>query len=438
MPHVSLHPSPTTPPFGMKRKRSQSLHSTLSQIAPEELQSLRAELPTPQAPRSPSPGSEVLPLTIENLQRIPGSPPLHLHSPRTMSSPEKKSAGSTATYDLYKASLIMNRHGLFTKEGEAIPSVVQAAVKEVRMASFNKMRPESAQKIMKNFIEHRGRNEWSSFIPFWIKMYKSTAQKEDPTGAGKETFSDFEEQGLDIIYDQLFVQEDAFKIKCDNKADQEIIDAIPKVQTPKPDATFGVKAEVFTEQEMVVNTAWMRSAGIAKGIWHPFSLLEYKGDDGNFNLSVLQARAGGSRVVQANRKNRSEAGLLDLETPGIDVSTIAISFCISTTMAKMYVHYAEVSANSSHRTTYIMQEVERYWPDRQDGLTALRMDIERIFDWGTLNRLNGPGGVKATLKAYTDKLNKAKPKQSDQSNKAAKASEGASAGQSSRSSKYIL
>ncbi|KAI4174051.1 MAG: hypothetical protein LQ343_002615 [Gyalolechia ehrenbergii] len=398
--------------------------STSPQIAPEEFPLPKVGPPTPSAPQAPPPLTAALPLTAENLQRLPGSPPRHAESDSTMPS-GKKGTGSTSSddNDIYKAHKLLDQHGMFlVKTGEKLlPPAVAEAVRKAMSASFDEMRPSSAQKIITNFAKNFGRNETTNFIDFWMRMYKHTSKKKDVTEPGKLMDSDWDDQGLDINFDQFFEETGVSVLKWEDPEDQKLIDGLDNVKRPKPDAVFGIRETAFTERQMKANMLLQRWAGVSKGTWHLSGLVEYKGDNGLLALAMIQALRAGSTLVAASRSMMEQAGMLKSTTPGVDAANIIFSFCITPACAFLYVHWAVVSNDPAHHTRYYMQEVERYWPDKEEGLRALRQAMERIYDWGTLERLNGTNGVKDMLDNFMNKPNKQ-----------SKHTEGSSAGAASR------
>ncbi|KAL8942251.1 MAG: hypothetical protein Q9216_001776 [Gyalolechia sp. 2 TL-2023] len=381
----------------MKRKRSHSLD-----IALEDITLHTVGPPTPPATQTPLSRTGALPLTTENLLRLPGSPPRQDESESTMSPvkslPSSKGTSGTAP-DIGRALLLLSQHGLHYVGGVpgSLPHEVAEAVTQAMQTSFNEMRSASAEKIIKGLTKNKGRSELTTFFNFWTKLHKESYQKKDPDEVDKFLEAEWIDQGLDVNMDQEFTMSGVSALKWENPADQKLMDAIPDVQIPKPDVCFGIDNTIFTPVERATNTILLEWAWISKHIWHAFALIEYKGDQ-PIDLAEIQALRGGSTLVEVTRAMWAKAKMLDLEAPGIDASSIIFSFCMTNRFATLYVHWAEVDGDEARHTRYYMSPVREYFCTNHQDLKNLRQDLERILDWGTLNRLNGPKGVREMLK----------------------------------------
>lgn len=363
----------------------------------------------PEAPPSPI---EAVPLTAKNLKRLPGSPPREEELDSTISTSTDCGA------NIFKAHELLEQHGLFLLPAGQLPPAVSEAVRKAMSVSFDEMRPPSAQKIIEDFAKNRGRNEFTHFFDFWRRMYKDISPKKDMDDVDKLVDSDWRAQGLDINLDQLFEETAVSQLTFEDPVDQKLIDGIKKLQRPKPDATFGVHKKVFTKHQAAANGLLQRWAGISTGIWQVFGLVEYKSDTRVLAVAIIQALRAASALVAAIRTMIEQAGMLDSKATGIDAINIIFSFCIHPEKAKLCVHWAEAADDAVNHTEYYMQEVRHYLPGTEDGLKALRQDMERVFDWGTLDRLEG---VKVMLETFIHKPNKQ-----------ARQKEGSSAGGASR------
>ncbi|KAI4152236.1 MAG: hypothetical protein L6R39_001859 [Caloplaca ligustica] len=315
-------------------------------------------------------------------------------------SKEGQSSSSSKPMDIDQGFRLLKAHGMIYNRGDlsAIPATVNDAIKEVMSSSFRTMGSASAEIIIQELSENLGSNETSFAIDFWKRLNKNTFVKIE---SSKIVENDWAFQGLVMKYDQQFALRGPSTLDAQDPKEKTLIDTLPKVQHPKPDMTFGVREKLgtrifFTADEMNANGKVTDYADISKGILHPFLIMEYANAK-PLILCELQALRAGSTLVWSNRVMREKAKMVNLKAPGVDSTSIIFSFCIDPEVAKLFVHFAIVDPKG--RTTYHMKEVKRYWPNQKAGLKDLRQDEERILDWGTLNRLNGKGGIKEMLQS---------------------------------------
>ncbi|KAL8746881.1 MAG: hypothetical protein Q9184_007684 [Pyrenodesmia sp. 2 TL-2023] len=378
----------------MKRKRTQSPEST------------------------PSPRTPPLPLTYENLTRLPGSPPRTANSDSTM-----------PKVNAFKAAFILEMHGLKIENG-GLPSPVADKVAGILGFKSEEMTTDSAKKIINKLIKNRGKNELSVMHPFWNKLYKETYRKKGAVGEGNQAESEWADQGLDMVYDQVFEGPGVSELDIENPDDAKVIEAIPDMKKPKPDILFGIHGDNFTFKQKQANATEMHYAGISPGLWHPFCVDEDKGTNGSIEESELQSLRASSTLVAAIRTMMEHAGMLDPEKHGVDASNIIFSFCVTAPIAKLFVHYAVVGEDEPGRTVYHMKQISDYSPEREADLKRFRSNLEQILDWGTLARRTARGGIDEMLEKI---MTRPKPSAAQGTpNKVAKSAQGSSAGEKSR------
>ncbi|KAI4113368.1 MAG: hypothetical protein LQ345_005637 [Seirophora villosa] len=410
----------------MKRTRSERSDSTSSQVQPEELALPDSDFLAPEVIRSSSPELDSLPLTAENLQQLPGSPLRQSESVSTM--PKAESSSATPSLDQWGDVLtVLEQHGMFLVEGATakLPHQVVVAVDAILGASsFNQMRSKSAERIIDKVIVNGGTNETSMLSDLWLGLYNGKSMKHIQVETVEH---EWEEQGLAVRRDAQFIQRGPSVL--DPKTDKILFDAIPDVKHPKPDITFGLYDKIgtmkfFNEDEMSANVILNGIAQLLPSTFHLFAIWEQKKAK-PIELSQVQALRGGSSLVWSSRTMQARAGMRDLKQPGIDTENIFFSFCGNTNMIRLFVHYAEV--DTSGRPKYIMQRIRQHMLDDKSNVKAVRLDLERILDWGTLTRLTGPRGVRAMLaKVYPGAPGE--PGEPGNPPKVAKSSHGTSAG----------
>lgn len=327
-------------------------------------------------------------------------------------------------------------HGMYLKDKEfyqSHPELIETVNKIMNKESQTEMRPESAEKIIKNVQRLATRTERKFFEEFWNRLFKDTHPVKEVDGDGKWVTTEWDVQGLDNNPDSQFALRGISALNPSSELHRKILKELPRVQHPKPDQAFGVAEHMFSDDENRINALYQNWTGISSGMYHTFSVIEFKGYGGSMVEAENQSLRAGSALVEVNRALRNEAKMQALDKPGVDTSSIAFSFCMTTETAKLFVHWAKVGEKADEMTKYIMSELRQYILTSDKDLTELRRDVERVLDWGTIDRLRGPSGVRALLKNIIHiKSQPSQPSQPDNSNKAAKHSENSSAGQESR------
>ncbi|KAL8942252.1 MAG: hypothetical protein Q9216_001777 [Gyalolechia sp. 2 TL-2023] len=408
----------------MKRRRS----SQSSVIAPEDLPLPEFEPPTPQAPKSVISESRALPLTSENLQLVPGSPPQQQRSRSSIpiDAKSKASVGSGTSCTPFEVRAFLGVHGMYLEDRGFLqehPALIEVVDRILNRESKTDMRPESAEKIIKDVEKLALRKEPKFFESFWHRLFKDSHPVKDKTEDGKWVAVEWNVQGLDNNPNQEFRIGGVTALDPQNDLHEKILKEVPKVQHPKPDQAFGVDEAVFSKDENRINSVYINFAGISEGMYHTFSIKEFKGYGGSMVEAENQALRAGSILVEVNIFLWDKAGLRQISETGADLSTIAFSFCMTTETAKLFLHWAKVEAGM---TKYTMSPLRQYMLGREDDLRELRRDIDRVLDWGTIDHLHGPCGVRNVLKQIA--LNMSRPRESGASNKSAKHNEGSLAG----------
>ncbi|KAL9028915.1 MAG: hypothetical protein Q9196_002777 [Gyalolechia fulgens] len=329
--------------------------------------------------------------------------------------PRSTESSKTDLANTLRLFRILETHGMCFKNKalHSLPSAIDKAVKKViRQDSSGDMRSVSAKKIIQQLALNKGLNETKIFHDFWRRLFKDLHTVPDSDHPGQSVDEDCL-QGLQSTMNQLFNVGGVSVLKCDDKLDQELIDKLPQVKVPKPDIVYGIHHDHFSSIEKKAIELLAPWSIIANGVDFAFLVDEFKGD-GTMEEAEAQDLRASSSVVNANRQIQNKAGMPDLDAIGVDASNIVFSFCAVPTLAKLYVHWAEVNvgADGKVETKFMMQALKSYCIDEQDGVKLMRRDLESILDWGTLARRNGSGGVKAVLeKIVSDKAKR--PSESD-------------------------
>ncbi|KAI4140664.1 MAG: hypothetical protein LQ341_003755 [Variospora aurantia] len=301
--------------------------------------------------------------------------------------------------DFYEAFELLKDNQISINKGprKELPSTVAKAVQHVMSTDFTEMQSSKADRAIAALVRAQGANDVTVFISFWHALYNGDSQKKtNIDGVGILEDIEWSERGASINRSQEFEGPGLFSLDYNDRAGKRLASAL---STPKPQITVGLHASVFTPAEMEANRAATQWAQLSALCWHSFLLFESQcGENTTIELAEVRALRAGSALVKANQQLKAEAGMFGLGGRHHDESTIVFSFCLTPSLCKLYVHWASIEyVGDESQVNYHMQQTQRYLPDEQDSWINMRQDLERILDWGTSSRLDGPGGVREIL-----------------------------------------
>ena len=188
----------------------------------------------------------------------------------------------------------------------------------------------------------------------------------------------------------------------------------PRVATPRPDICYGLQNCAFTEAEQLVNSAHSLFACVSKDCFHAFFLVECKLV--KIEDAENQIARGGATLVYARRSfnGQDPERACKQKRLGADLESFAFSLVLTPSIARLFLHWAEVapslsqSATPPHETVndidcrvvYHTTALTNFIFKPPAGVSSflyggspnmnpveqLRHDINNILDWGTLQR----------------------------------------------------
>ncbi|KAI4086019.1 MAG: hypothetical protein LQ344_007919 [Seirophora lacunosa] len=309
---------------------------------------------------------------------------------------------SDSPIDINAALVLLDRNRMYIEKGacSTLPSTVAEALLPVMSTNFTEMQSPRVDIAVERLIQCQLHNANTTFTCFFEDLYEGfrglSQKKINHDGVERLEHIDWRQRGLKYEISGNFDKTGSFPIRYHNDKDEALATAL---HMPSPRTSFGISERVFNDAEMQANRSLSEWAGIAQSCWHTFLIFECAfGPNTSFELAEVRALRAGSTLVNADRRMKKRVGMLYSDERGIDGSTIVFSFCLTPTLWKLYVHWASFDVNHTvYRTRYHMNQIKRYLPDEQDSWISMRQDFERILDWGTSSRLNGPGGVREML-----------------------------------------
>jgi hypothetical protein len=284
----------------------------------------------------------------------------------------------------------MKRYRLFgLAEGNAalashedFKTMVQSIVTGDRLSS---MKPESQEKFMKNRAKLITGNEStlvSKLMPILVRDSRTVNSQGD-------LVRDWDHDNLDANDNQEFIR--GFVPIPDVRQDQvlaKLLEKSPGMKNPKPDITYGLAPEAFTEEELVANETYAPITGISPRILHPFLIFEWKSERGTMEEARYQARRGGAALVNARRQLNALANCSDSNGP--DWNSFVFSCVLDPNVAYIHVHWCE---RKNDQLSWYMSKVSGHLVDEEYDIKILRRNIDNILDWGVLNRVQEIKGV---------------------------------------------
>ena len=359
---------------------------------------------------------------------------------------------------LHNNKLLVNEH----KETDLHKQVLEKAEQILQGERGSEMRPGSLEDIVHVQKEEATSNEMTFLVEFWKTLVRKRRHVRpskmqtlgsplDQEIAG-ETYSDAEDTTVDAdnggqceetnnAADDLSDPEawterlwDKDHLKCNWAADfrsqsvprlraadgqasavlAKLLGKYPRLKTPRPDLTYGLKRSAFTEEEQQINDTSPTFSEVSNKCFHAYFIVECK-TDGRIEDAENQACRGGATLVNARRQFDNECSAQG-GAVGADLSSIVFSLVLIPSLAHLYVHWAEVKAakrsanKEQEEVVYHMTLVETYSLMKRGGkeLQRLRHDINNIFDWGTLKRKQE---IQDVMKTLTDEIQQSSKKQ---------------------------
>ena len=321
--------------------------------------------------------------------------------------PDRTKTSSTFSFTpikdthLNQLRLIFDLNNLYVKDnaaGREYAALITQAKEIINGGRESAVKTESRTKLMKNQNRMLIMNEDT----FMIKMlgsligsgrYIQPSQSKDEKGkdAVQNTAGicdclkrDWIDDGLDFNANQEFHKTRVPSLEITNgPVHSQLLDALPRIKTPKPDRVFGLLLEAFGPEDCLILATCSKQTSLTLGLYHFFFLIEAKVSSGDMVEAMYRACRGGAALSNAMRE------LILISDPQIakdkiEPQTIVFSLTIGPEYAKLWIHWAEIDPGK--QTRFQMQSIAKYWVDETNDVRKLRHDIDNILDWGTFTR----------------------------------------------------
>lgn len=151
----------------------------------------------------------------------------------------------------------------------------------------------------------------------------------------------------------------------------------------RPDYIYGIQREMFPiPDEDALPPAVTTLLEIARGMHHPFLLIEGKAGQGSSAEAENQACRGGATLVNAARMLKAIVGL-EQSTIGADPASFLFSVTMSPNTLDIWVHWCHFDGREER---FHMNNVASWTLKRPNTLWEIRQMLHNILEWGANNR----------------------------------------------------
>ncbi|KAK4692722.1 hypothetical protein P7C71_g4540, partial [Lecanoromycetidae sp. Uapishka_2] len=313
---------------------------------------------------------------------MPMAPPITPSKSSTSASAKPNNIGGIRRV-LYDNNLVIDDEDAFERCSE-IRSAALGIIQGDRNSGMQPGSHKELQAIRKTFATA---NELTFLVELWACLLHKMRdiQPLDPQGRIGWITQAWRKDHLRVNWGADFLCDSVPAIrKPDDKVLAKLLDSLPRVQNPRPDLVYGLRAEAFEETARRIHHTCNRYTVLSADLYDAFFLVEVKSAEGTIEDAENQCCRGGAAMIYARSKFNAQA--TTAKTPlGADLHSIAFSLALVPSKAHLFVHWAEVREND---VIYHMNLINSYDFRSPSGgsFAELRHDIDNVLDWGTLKR----------------------------------------------------
>ena len=164
--------------------------------------------------------------------------------------------------------------------------------------------------------------------------------------------------------------------------------AIQTICEPKPDVAYGYTLQGFTPSQQITQrstvngTKLSKFSRLAKDLYWPFLVVEFKAPavGGNIYVAENQCAGGGSASLLASQTLHSIASQANDSADLTD--SVAYSAAIDGAAANLQVHWYDAGDE-----TYCLERIHHYDLNRPEDIQKFQLHTKNIVNWGVSSRL---------------------------------------------------
>ena len=317
------------------------------------------------------------------------------------SSKQARDAASTATSENIAAMLdILERHHYYLANEDVEAQnqgFISNAAELVSEDRNSPMQPDQKRWVKESYALAHRRNEATFLANFWsdlITKTRTVQEWENLPRTSREWLAD----GVFANYDQEFLKDSVDEIKSSGNNEQLLLDAMPKVKTPKPDLLYGLLPEgSWSKEETAAIHRFARHSMPSYKLLAPWFLVEGKSYSGSMEEGEVQAMRGGAALNASFRRLDKEAGTV-FKGDGPDERSMVYSLVFGPLYARINIHWAHLKGGEV--VAYYTHRLKWYIMANQDAWEEVRKAVHNILDWGAKERR---AMVKKILEAIVEK-----------------------------------
>ncbi len=183
---------------------------------------------------------------------------------------------------------------------EKFPGVRDIATEVVKGARDpnSAMQPESLSAIQDTRKEFATANELTFLVELWKVLLHDSRSVKTMSSMDKAEWikQAWKQDHLRTNWAADFVRASVPKLaKPSDAVYAKFLDSLPRVKFPKPDLTYGLKADAFTEREQLINDTFGEHSMLSTALYHAFFIVEVRALKALLKTRKINAAALGLR-----------------------------------------------------------------------------------------------------------------------------------------------
>ena len=189
----------------------------------------------------------------------------------------------------------------------------------------------------------------------------------------------WEDEYIIGVWDSPFISNALSGILGQNATkDKVTFDPTNIMSIPKPDITYGLMRDAFTEPQLRVLDRYVDLYNVHPFAISAFLVVECKSYNKNIAYAEIQAQRAGAALVCAQRQINHLTNCLH-DKGEMDLRSIVFSLCIDLNCAKLNVHFITIQKDGLR---YHHHNIKGYSFVQRNSFEDLRHDLWNIMDWG--------------------------------------------------------
>ena len=361
---------------------------------------------------------------------------------------------STTSHSVTSMYRVLEKNHIYISNLEAEErgtTLIEGARMIVKGDRDSVMKEDKARELRRTAMKHACDNELTFLVNVWKKFLdveedtravktRADGELEDPEAAIQWIETAWQKDNMKCNWSADFVRGSVPKLLIKDKALKLLVDNAPRVKNPKPDLTYGLHQDAFTDLNQEIND--MQGAGLSQNLYHPFFVIEAKSSNNPLTEAVQQCARAGAAMVRLKRKflglasskyddnsnkiaqkgdeegeenddseekhkeeqneedDDDDEGELAKPIPvdnyRADEASYTFSLALVPTGATLYVNWAEEAFSKEGKMITVnwhQHMIDTYSLEKSKDWKELHRDLDNVLDWGMLKHKNEIQGL---------------------------------------------